>query len=170
MERERFLKLLGMTSSSNDGEALAAIRKCNALLAQHKLSWYDVVQQCPSPKKAEPAREAEGSRSAPDRRTHASPSRAFEASIQREQYLDRIARYGKMARMRAAIQRVPILLRVLFFPLWAGALMVAVTIIPEASRPASALKVVGVILVVLACSAVWVATLQGIIGTLSYFL
>ena len=36
-ERERFVKLLGLTRSSNDGEALAALRKCNDVLTQHHL-------------------------------------------------------------------------------------------------------------------------------------
>ena len=42
-ERERFVKLLGLTHSNNDGEALAALRKCNEVLKQHRLSWADVV-------------------------------------------------------------------------------------------------------------------------------
>ena len=42
-ERERFVKLLGLTRSSNDGEALAALRKCNDVLTQHRLTWADVV-------------------------------------------------------------------------------------------------------------------------------
>ena len=41
-DRERLVKLLNMTHSASDGEALAAIRKCNELLRQHKLSWIDV--------------------------------------------------------------------------------------------------------------------------------
>ena len=166
MERERFVKLLAMTSSSNDGEALAATRKCNAFLAQNKLSWNDVVQQCGFAKKADPTSVASGDHRAEERNTRPSPSRAFEASIQREQYLDKIARYGRMARMRATIQKVPLLLRLLFFPLWAGALLVAILILPESSRPAATLKAVAVILVVLACTALWLFTLHGLITTL----
>lgn len=38
-----FKKIMGMTFSDQDGEALNAIRKANAMLAKHKLDWYDVL-------------------------------------------------------------------------------------------------------------------------------
>ena len=39
MDTERLTKLLMLTTSSNDAEALAAMRKANALLAQAGLNW-----------------------------------------------------------------------------------------------------------------------------------
>lgn len=42
-EREKLIKLLGMTTSSHDNEALVAIRKANTLLQYHQLAWKDVI-------------------------------------------------------------------------------------------------------------------------------
>jgi len=39
----RLIKLLGMTGSMFDGEAVAAIRKANALLRDKGLTWADVI-------------------------------------------------------------------------------------------------------------------------------
>lgn len=41
--RDRLLKLLGMTDSAHDPEALTAIRLANRTLAAHKLTWHDVL-------------------------------------------------------------------------------------------------------------------------------
>jgi hypothetical protein len=37
------VKLLNLTTSSFDGEALVAVRKANAHLAQHKANWNDFI-------------------------------------------------------------------------------------------------------------------------------
>jgi len=37
------IKMLGMTGSKHDGEALVAIRKANALLAENNLNWEQVL-------------------------------------------------------------------------------------------------------------------------------
>lgn len=42
-DKERLAKLLSMTSSDHDAEALAAIRKANALLRLSRKSWADVL-------------------------------------------------------------------------------------------------------------------------------
>lgn len=39
-----FIKLMMMTTSTNDGEALAALRKANQILKELKLSWHEVLQ------------------------------------------------------------------------------------------------------------------------------
>src|SRR5215472_3418180 len=41
--RDRLLNLLARTTSEHDGEALAAARKANQLLARHGLTWVDVI-------------------------------------------------------------------------------------------------------------------------------
>jgi hypothetical protein len=43
-DRERLTKLIAMSTSPHDGEALAATRKANALLANAKLTWADILQ------------------------------------------------------------------------------------------------------------------------------
>ncbi len=43
MDRQRLLALLRLTASEHDGEALAAARAANALLARSGVEWGDVV-------------------------------------------------------------------------------------------------------------------------------
>jgi hypothetical protein len=165
MERDRFVKLLGLTSSSSDAEALAAIRKCNDMLIQHKLSWHDVVQwRCLGQARSETSVSGEPDRVDRERTRNSrpSPSRAFEASIRREEYLEQALRNEKAATMRVYIGNVPLLLRLLFFPLWAGAEMVGSIVIPEASVPMRAMKLLVVVLVIAACSAVWLQIIHGV--------
>lgn len=50
----RLVKLLGMTSSTHDGEALVAIRKANALLKQQGCTW-DEMFVTPLPADSSPA-------------------------------------------------------------------------------------------------------------------
>lgn len=47
-DRERLSKILGMTGSAHDGEALAALRAANELLARHRVTWADVVMPSPA--------------------------------------------------------------------------------------------------------------------------
>lgn len=153
-DRDRLVKLLSMTHSASDGEALAAIRKCNDLLRQRKLSWNDVVgeQRSSQPQRtardgSNPFRAAAGSR--------VSSSRAFEASLRREKYLNRLRMSAKSAALQVGIGRVPLLVRLAFFPLWAAAAMLARVVIPEVSAPLRALKLGGTALVVVACGVAW---------------
>lgn len=44
MNTELLLKLLRMTTSQHDGEALVAIRKANAMLAAEKKDWEDLLK------------------------------------------------------------------------------------------------------------------------------
>lgn len=154
-DRERLVKLLRVTHSTSDGEALAAIRKCNELLAQRKLSWNDVVaQQCSSQAPATP-REGPNTFRGAAGTVRASSSRAFEASIRREKYLERVRRSEKSAALQVRIGRVPVLLRLAFFPLWAAAAMLAKVVIPEISTSLRAFKLAGTALVVAACGVAW---------------
>ena len=128
-DRERLVKLLSMTHSASDGEALTAIRKCNELLRQHKVSWNDAVaKQCSSQPQRTPREGANPFRGAA-RTVWASSSRAFEASLRREKYLKRVRRSGRSAALQLFIGKVPLLLRLAFFPLWAAAAMLAKVVI-----------------------------------------
>lgn len=40
---DRLAKVMVMTTSDHDGEALAAVRRANGILAKHKLRWPDVL-------------------------------------------------------------------------------------------------------------------------------
>lgn len=43
MDRDRLVKLLAMTTSDNDGEALNALRMANKMLAAEKMTWEQVL-------------------------------------------------------------------------------------------------------------------------------
>jgi hypothetical protein len=154
-DRERLVKLLSMTHGASDGEALAAIRKCNELLRKHQLSWNDVVAQQFSSRPQRTPRESPNPFKGAAGTVWASSSRAFEASLRREMYLKSVRRSGKSAALQLFIGKVPLLLRLAFFPLWAAAAMLAKVVIPEVSRPLRALKLAGTMLVVAACGVAW---------------
>jgi len=50
MNVEMLTKLLMMTTSSHDGEALVAIRKANEMLARDRLNWQGVMKRLQSAK------------------------------------------------------------------------------------------------------------------------
>lgn len=56
LDRERLIKLMMMTTSTNDAEAVAAVRKANSLLASEKTNWSDFINGVPSPRPAPPPR------------------------------------------------------------------------------------------------------------------
>lgn len=43
MDRDKFIKVLKMTTSSHEGEALAAIRKVNDMISAANLQWDDLI-------------------------------------------------------------------------------------------------------------------------------
>lgn len=43
LDRERLIKIMGLTTSSSDGEALSALRKANEIIAGEKLTWAEVL-------------------------------------------------------------------------------------------------------------------------------
>lgn len=45
--RAMLAKLIGMTGSAHDGEALTAVRMANAYLQKHKLTWAEVLEAEP---------------------------------------------------------------------------------------------------------------------------
>ena len=47
IDKERLVRLLRMTESDQDAEALIAIRKSNDLLRAHRTSWADVIDLPP---------------------------------------------------------------------------------------------------------------------------
>lgn len=47
LDRDRLTKLMGLTTSSNDHEALAALRKANEIIAGEKSNWREVLDATP---------------------------------------------------------------------------------------------------------------------------
>ncbi len=98
IDRERLIRLLRMTESDRDAEALIAIRKTNAMLKANGASWSDVID-LPTP--AEP---------------HAASTDWSYASL---------AGYERSDGIRRSIRReFPIMLA--FFPLWIAAELMAI--------------------------------------------
>lgn len=48
IDRDRLVKILGLTTSSNDGEALSALRKANEIIKGENLTWSDVLAAAPT--------------------------------------------------------------------------------------------------------------------------
>lgn len=106
LDRERLIRLLGMTDSDQDAEALVAIRKSNELLRAHGKTWADVLAGAPAQE----------------------PFRPYEPEIlptvNDDWSLEPRPGYEPSARIRDTIRReFPITL--VFFPLWLVAELMA---------------------------------------------
>ncbi len=53
MDKQRLIKLLNLSSSKNEGEALSAIRKANLILDESKSDWEDIFKGSPEINKSE---------------------------------------------------------------------------------------------------------------------
>ena len=62
------IKMLGMTTSKHDGEALVAIRKANSILAENNLSWEQLLSL------EQPASQRSSYATPPSKRRNAAPS------------------------------------------------------------------------------------------------
>ena len=101
IDKERLVRLLRMTESDREAEALIAIRKSNELLRAHGMSWSDVIEP-PTPVLPEPASTCSTDRS----------------------YAHRMG-FERSDMIRGAIRReFPITLA--FFPLWIAAELMAI--------------------------------------------
>jgi len=58
-DRAMLVKLMGMTGSDHDGEALAAVRKATALLARNKTTWAEILGQATPPPPGSAFRDAQ---------------------------------------------------------------------------------------------------------------
>jgi len=51
MDNDRLVKLLNLSSSNNEGEAISAIKKANSLLKESNSSWEDILKEKPETNK-----------------------------------------------------------------------------------------------------------------------
>ena len=103
LDKERLAKLLSMTGSDHDAEALAAARKANEFLRLHGKSWQDVLGlTVPKP---DPQRAAEAARATP---RAAMPPRAPEPP----------PGHQRLRHYRDALRHEPLLPRLLGCPVW----------------------------------------------------
>ena len=104
LDKERLAKLLSMTGSDHDAEALAAARKANEFLRQHRKSWRDVLDlDAPPPEKQQPSN---APRTATPR--SATPPRPPEPP----------PGHQRLRYYRDALRHEPFLPRLLGFPFW----------------------------------------------------
>ena len=109
LDKDRLAKLLSMTSSEHDAEALAAIRKANELLRTSRKTWFDAVGASISA--LDPPR-AEAPRYAPRPAGPPPPPPGFQ----------------RLRDYRDALRREPFLPRLLGFPFWALIELVALVL------------------------------------------
>lgn len=154
-ERERFAKLLSLTGSSNDGEALTALRKCNAMLKQHHLTWDDILAgRCAEQTDTDTALKLR------PLKPRVSPSRTFEAAIRRERLFEQTRREERAMVMRFYVRKVPLLLRLLLFPFWVTAEMLVAMVVCEPSAFWRTMKSFAVVLVLAISSMIWLQVFE----------
>jgi hypothetical protein len=93
LDKERLAKLLSMTSSDHDAEALAAIRKANDLLRLNRKTWFDVLDtSIPAlePPRAEAPRYAPRPSGPPPPPPGYQPLRDYRDALRREPFLPRL--------------------------------------------------------------------------------
>ena len=102
LDKDRLAKLLSMTGSDHDAEALAAMRKANELLRLNKKSWFEVLSDPPPAvaRRAEVPRYAARPASAPAGPPEPPPG------------------HQRLRDYRNALRREPFLPRLLGFPFW----------------------------------------------------
>jgi hypothetical protein len=151
LDRYRLIKLLNMTTSQHDAEVLVAIRKSNALLRQSRATWSEVLGITTGPLE-DPAPPSYQTRPEGNNPREFASAQAFEArglwkaSVRADSF-------------RAELRAIPSWLRLLFFPLWAGAEVVATTVIASRNSIRRAIGVVLALIVFLLLSGVYLALL-----------
>lgn len=109
LDKDRLAKLLRLTESEHDGEALAAIRKANDLLRQHRTSWAQALGAADEVAEPTPADEPRPER--PQAAAAEPTSRPAAPPPPPPGYL-------RAKTYRAAFLREPLLPRLLGFPFW----------------------------------------------------
>ena len=148
LDRDRLIKLLNMTTSNHDPEALVAIRLSNDLLHQHRMSWSDIVGH--RDESASPGLPGQTQ----SRTQHAEASATDDTPTVRTNPKANRAHAARDA-LKARIKTVPIWLRLLFFPLWAGAEVVASVVLIERNWLMRGLAMIPVLFVTSLCGVLW---------------
>ncbi len=115
VDKDRLVKLLNMTESQHDGEALAAIRKSNDLLRLYRASWSDVLglsaPPVEPPKQPEAAKPSASARpSAKAQQTTRPVNKAWEPELP--------PGFEQAKAYRNAFRHEPLVPRLLGFPFW----------------------------------------------------
>lgn len=151
VDKARLIKLLNMTASQHDAEVLVAIRKSNALLRRNGTTWTEVLGTSDSASVEDSAQDYQIRPEEDDFRgfdfAQASETRGvWEARVRADAF-------------RVEIRAIPFWLRLLFFPLWAGAEVVATAVIPEQNNFMRGFGIIVALMLFLLCSGVYLAVL-----------
>ena len=158
LDRDRLVKLLNLTASPHDGEALAAVRRSNEMLQQAGRSWSDLFG-APS---ATVSAEKEGAADSPDEPQPEWPDTS-ESAAATEGVMQSREAGTRAARQR--IRSVPIAVRWALFPLWWSAEAYAVACIGERGLM-RLVTLAAPLLVFLLSGGLWGYLVRGILGTL----
>jgi hypothetical protein len=118
LDKDRLAKLLNLTESEHDGEALSAIRKANELLRLHRMDWPAALGLLP-PETEEPVR-PEAPRPPPADRPIYTPQPEARRAPEMPPSFQTSRAY------RDAFRREPLLPRLLGFPFWIVVELIAV--------------------------------------------
>lgn len=151
LDRDRLIKLLNMTASQHDAEVLVAIRKSNALLRRNQTTWSEILGAAGPASLADPQPDYQIRPEEDDFKefdfAQASEARGiWEARVRAEAF-------------RAELRAIPFWLRLLFFPLWAGAEVVATAVIPERNGLMRSGGIAAALMVFLLCSVIYLAVI-----------
>lgn len=120
LDKDRLVKLLNLTASSHDGEALAAIRKSNELLQQHKSSWSAVMGLDPPVVEVQVERPRPAPAPAPPPTPKPKPSVRPQATATPQRPREHMlpSGYAFARQYRNEFRHQPFLPRLLAFPFW----------------------------------------------------
>jgi len=128
----RLVKLLNMTESQHDGEALTAIRRSNALLRQSKTSWEELLAPLSTPQQVSPPHPKPEQPIAPERKTTDWGSDLFgDEPTFTNGSTEKDAKDDAKVFARFKIRSVPLVWRLFFFPIWAAAETYVATVYRE---------------------------------------
>lgn len=119
LDKDRLAKLLNLTESEHDGEALSAIRKANELLRLHRMNWPAALGMLPSETEEPPRPEPPRPPPADDRPIYTPPP-----EVRRTPEMP--PSFQASRAYRDAFRREPLLPRLLGFPFWIVVELIAV--------------------------------------------
>ena len=116
IDAARLVKLLNMTASPHDAEALAAARHSNEMLRAAGMSWGDVVAL-----RSEPTTTSQGRQEPDGKDAGAAAHPRGDDLFGNDAAMPPPAGPSAKAAMQARIRAVPLFARVALFPLWGAA-------------------------------------------------
>lgn len=161
LDHSRLVKLLNMTGSSHDAEALVAVRRSNEMLRAAGMTWSDIIQPATSNPDAVSTRSAtrQGAYEGHTSEEATKPDN-WGADLFGKEGIVRTTPPRLMERWRTRIRAVHFFIRLAFFPIWATIEAYAVA----CEQPGGVGKIFGFLaatIVALFSAGAWLALLNG---------